>query len=380
MVSEDTVGGGPSLSAHTAGVAALLSDPETVVRAVEFSWDDLGPAPRRWNDRGIEAPLSMAFWWTYLRVPNRRPILLIRTFANGGTMLGHHEVAEGFWHLTEDRLDDPYDGPGPILPVAGDPEGRVDDPVTWAAANLGPGLTMGPQLAGMLPEGMTFDDLPLEMLPEGLVLTTPPQEFLYRASSRYARTVERDFFDATWTYMPYAICIDPPGPIGPYFTWAATIEGTYHGQPFKQTGGFDRMYGAGATEYMITVPTTALVFSALGVDGTREMGVVYQIGSARRSAAIYWKDGEDPVVSDKVDIDATYVQNKDDPSQIAVSEATFHFGGKEISWAPEHMATTGVAINHFGHATERNGPEHATYPGAMECKIMPGTVEISGEV
>lgn len=347
-------------------VAAALDDPRTEVTAVELAWDDLGTAPSRWANGGIAAPLEFSLWYSYLRVPDRRPILAQRMFAAGNSQLILSEVGPSFWELPRpmeggsvalgsriDPTDAFYSGPSPILPVAGDPEGLSDDIVTWEARPTG-----------------AVDLMSAEPLSDS------PQ-MLYRASSRHARTLEAGIFDVRWDYMPYALCIAPPGPMGPYCGWAATITGTFKGLPIAQTGGFDRLHGAGPTDYATADPTLVFQGSAVGPDGERELAYVFSFGDGR-SAGLYWKDGEDPVVSNEVETVARYVANPDEPEMIAADSATFRFGGKEITWSPRYLSTTaGGAIDHWGEWRERNSPPHVKFQGIAECKIPPGSVEVS---
>lgn len=354
-------------------IGKALEDPATIVRVVEFNWDDMGPSPSRWANRGIPAPLSMAFWWTYILLPERRPILFIRTYIDGKAVAVLREVGATIWDKPKDEPLEIYVGPAPILPVAGDPEGKCDDIITWEASNSS-GSTLSTLLDGIhKATGASRTEL-LDLL--GLPMSAGEPKSIYRASSRGARTIEGDIFDASWEYMPYAVCIDPPGAAGPYFTWASTLKGTFQGHPLAQTAGCDRMYGDGAIDYITTVPTHALVGSAISDNGVREMVVAYVLGD-KRSFAMYWKDGQEPVVSEEVEMQARYVANPDNPNMIAPAEATFRFGGVEISWTSQYLATSVGVINHFGVWRERNSPMHAKYLGALECKILPGSVAVS---
>ncbi|MGW4771641.1 hypothetical protein ACWEO2_26815 [Nocardia sp. NPDC004278] len=56
-----------------------------MAEAVELGWDDVGPAPQRWTSLGIVPPLALFFWWGYIRLPDRRPILLVRLMTRVGT-------------------------------------------------------------------------------------------------------------------------------------------------------------------------------------------------------------------------------------------------------------------------------------------------------
>jgi hypothetical protein len=204
---------------------------------------------------------------------------------------------------------------------------------------------------------------------------------VYQASSRCARIVEGDALDTKWTYMPYALCINPGGAMGPYFSWPATVEGTYMGQPVTFTGGFDRMYGKGALDFLTKTPFIYLAFSGIGPDGRREGGAVFVIGD--KSAGMYYRDGEDPVVSNRVELAAQYVRNPSNAAEVAPAWATFPFGGKELTFVAKHRAL-GMRVGPlrildlWGPWRERNSPPKFThFLGTVESHIPPRSVPIT---
>lgn len=336
-----------------AGMAEAVESPSSEVEAIQFSADDMAPSPPRWTGRGAAAPMRMFFWWGYVQIPGRRPILLIRTITPIGTMIFHHEVGAGIWDSPKLRagLRELYNGPSLYRAEAGDPNGWSTDPTTWHVSGS----------------------------PTLLYKAAP--KMVYEASSRYARIVEGNVLDTKWTYMPCALCINPGGAMGPYFSWPATAEGTYMGQPVSFTGGFDRMYGKGALDFLTKSPFVYLAFSGVGPDGQREGGAVFIIGD--KSAGMYYKDGEDPVVSNQVELEAQYVANPQDAAQIVPAWATFRFGGKELTFVAQHQAIGARLgplriLDQWGPWRERNSPpKFVSFLGTVESHIPTGSVPIT---
>jgi hypothetical protein len=77
-----------------AGMANAVQSPSSDVEAIRFSADDMAPRPTRWADQGAPA-MRLFFWWGYVHVPGRRPILLMRASMPMHTLIYHHEVGAG---------------------------------------------------------------------------------------------------------------------------------------------------------------------------------------------------------------------------------------------------------------------------------------------
>ncbi|MFI8975166.1 twin-arginine translocation signal domain-containing protein [Nocardia asteroides] len=330
-------------------VAEALQDSRTAVEAVQLNWDDMGPSPQRWTTQGIAAPLALFFWWGYIRLPDRRPILLVRLMTQAGTLeVVHGETGDGVFGRQSPLQPTGFGGFAEYRAVTGDPEGFTDDPTTWEMAGSSPRM-------------------------------------LYRTSSKRSRVIEGDFFDTTWDYMPSTMCITPPGALAPYFSGAATVHGTYLGTPVRYTGGFDRMYGIGAIDFLTSSPFIYLAFSGVGFDGRREWGAVFITGD--KGAGMYCRDGDSPVTSTEVQLEAQYVRDPANPSRISPSRAIFRFADKEIQYVAKHGAAvtnhhdllTSVypIVNTEGNWRERNSPtQFAQWMGSIESHIPEGSVQI----
>ncbi|MVU80813.1 hypothetical protein GPX89_26610 [Nocardia sp. ET3-3] len=342
-------GAGPTRLGQFAGMAEALQDSGTTVEAVELNWDDMGPAPQRWTAQGIAAPLELFFWWGYVRLPDRRPILLVRLMTPAGSLeVAHGETGDGMFGRQTPLQPTGFGGAALYRAVDGDPEGFTTDPTTWEMTGESPRM-------------------------------------LYRTSSKRAHVIEGDFFDTTWDYMPRTMCVTPPGPMGPYFSGAATVSGTYLGQSVSYNGGFDRMYGAGAVDFVTSSPFIYLAFSGVGPDGRREWGAVFVAGD--KGAAMYCRDGDEPVTSTEVRLEARYARDPGNPSRISPSHAIFRFADKEIQYVAKHGAAVSTyydlltsiypIVNTEGNWRERNSPPQFTqWLGSIESHIPEGSVQL----
>jgi len=264
------------------------------VQAVAFSHDDLGPEPTRWTHSGIAARQALFVWWGYVTgLPNRRPILVLRLFDPDGNThdLFHSENAPGMFGTPT-----PLSAAGEVF--SGTPD-RVYGRIEGDPDGLG------------LPGEWTYET------------SADSPRMLYRAGTQGMRVIEADVLDVTAEYLPLATAVNPPGVFAPYFTWSAEFSGTYRGEEVRFMGGSDRFYSREAIADLIASPEpySAFVFSGVGSDGRREWGSAYQVGA--KSFGMYCRDGQEPVVSNDVDMDATYVSDPADPSRVAPQEATW---------------------------------------------------------
>ena len=176
------------------------------------------------------------------------------------------------------------------------------------------------------PEGLTDDPYTFE-----IHASTP--RLLYRFSSKHARAVEGDFMDLTYDLMPYAMVLNANGPLGhPYVHQHAVIHGTYEGRKVSYVGAWDRMYDMKFEQAFQGTIFAAMSFAGVHPDGTREWGMVARVGD-NRGFGYYCKDGEEPVVSIDVDIEANWVPLPylDDGTMI-LTDATYRFENKTIHY------------------------------------------------
>jgi hypothetical protein len=318
---------------------------QSEVAPERFSHDDMGTSPTYWTHNGVSAEWGIFFWWLYITgIPSRRPILAIRAFTPAGTNLTLTENGEGLFSAVT-PLTAPgnlYAGPAPYNVVQGDPD------------HLG------------LPNEWTYE------------LGSPPgaPTMLNRFGTQGNHVIEGNILDLRGEYLPFATAITPPGVFAPYFTWAAIYRGTLMGMPVWSMGGSDRFYnptalGAAFSEFYI-----AFVFSGVHQDGRREWGQVYIVGN--QSFGAYYKDGEVPVVSNNVQLEAVYVSNPANPNDIAPQSLTASFEGKQIHWTGTSTAIP-PSTDLFGPWLARgSSSEFVRSLGAVESNIPPGSVRVSG--
>jgi hypothetical protein len=318
---------------------------QSEVAAVPFSHDDMDTSPSYWTHNGFPAQWGLFFWWTYITgIASRRPILAIRTLTPAGTNLILTENGKGLFSAVT-PLTQPgnlYAGPAPYQIVQGDPD------------KLG------------LPNEWTYE----ASSPSG------SPTMLYRTGTQGNHVIEGDILDLRAEYLPFATAITPPGVFAPYFTWAAIYRGTLMGMPVWSMGGSDRFYdptalGAAFSEFYV-----AFVFSGVHPDGRREWGQVYIVDN--KSFGVYVKDGERPIVSNNVKLNAVYVSNPADPTDIAPRELTASFEGKELHWTGTSTAIP-PSTDFFGPWYERHSSsDFVRSLGAVESHIPVGSVKVSG--
>lgn len=115
----------------------------------------------------------------------------------------------------------------------------------------------------------------------------------------------------------------------------STFFGTLDGKPILGLGSFDRLCMKQHTSGGFgTVPLAYIAFSAMGIrpDGRKEM-VFASIGlnDGARTIATYHLEGETPIISDSVDIEADWVHLPYvNDGTCVFKDASIYFGGKEF--------------------------------------------------
>lgn len=126
----------------------------------------------------------------------------------------------------------------------------------------------------------------------------------------------------------------------PYFQVNTIIEGTYMGKPVKGMGGFDRTYVVDRVEgnkeeeeknYASTYRCSCALYSGLREDGRKECVYALITDENGKGVGMYYIDGEEPIVTDQVHLDADfyYLPYVDD-NTVVYTKATWRIGSKTI--------------------------------------------------
>lgn len=279
----------------------ILTTNKPEIEAVKLTSEDLSLTPPRFAVDGESSPLATGYTWcTWQENPDMPPTHYLRSFdgeklKSGGIIrLGETPVAP-HTVLSHNREIYAVGRPLQYVEVNGDPEGQTNDSVTYEQRGTHP-------------------------------------KFLYRWSSKHARLIEADILDLTFDYLPYALVVNENGALGvPYISQQAIINGTYEGRKVSFLGGWDRIFKSTTME--ATYGKLFIYINWIGIhpNGCREWGVAMRFGE--RNIGFYCKDGEQPVVSNDVQIDATWerVPYLNDGT-VAFTRATFSFAGKMINY------------------------------------------------
>lgn len=166
-----------------------------------------------------------------------------------------------------------------------------------------------------------------------------------------------------------------------YLAQRGDPNGTDRGRPVSFTGGFDRMHGRGAVDFLTKKPFIYLAYSEVDADGRRKDGAAFVLGE--KSAGMYYKDGEDPVVSKQIEPEAQYVQNPHNAAQVVPAWTTYRFGGKELTFVARHQSVGARLgrlriLDQWGLWRERHSPaKFVRSLGTVESHIPAGSVRIT---
>lgn len=162
----------------------------------------------------------------------------------------------------------------------------------------------------------------------------------FRTSANGFTWKEANVLDVTGTPFPYMVVIHPNSPQGIcYWVQPAVIRGTYAGKEICTLGAFDRFFTPlDKTEQQRAVQEVLKhyiwsYYMSVRQDGRREMAYMNICKHNGEGVGIYWLEGEEPIMSDKVTLDAEWHRLPyaplSDPS-LTFTNATWRFGGKEI--------------------------------------------------
>ena len=147
--------------------------------------------------------------------------------------------------------------------------------------------------------------------------------------------------DITIEPFPYAVISHAhAAQPAPYFQVNTLVRGTFHGQPIVGLGGFDRTFvrNQGAADsvqteqdYAATYRCTCALYSGVREDGRKECVYALITTENGHGIGIYYIDGEEPVVTDEVRLDAVFqpLPYVDDGT-VVYTDATWHIGPKTI--------------------------------------------------
>ncbi len=291
-----------------------INKPE--IEAVQLTPDDLSLTPQRFAVNGKPATLMSGWTWGLMQEKPNEPFRIhMREFKNEGLNMNYGISQMG---------DTPTSKPISLehcleMYPANHPEANPDVPFP------GSDRPQYVQVKGD-PEGLTDDPFTFE-------LRASNPQLLYRFSSKHARAVEGDFMDLTYDLMPYAMVLNANGPLEhPYVHQHAIIHGTYEGRKVSYVGAWDRMYDMKFEQAFQGKLFAAMSFAGVHADGMREWGMVARVGNAR-GFGYYCKDGEKPVVSTDVKIEADwaplpYIND----GTMVLTKATYHFENKVIHY------------------------------------------------
>lgn len=126
----------------------------------------------------------------------------------------------------------------------------------------------------------------------------------------------------------------------PYFQVNTMVTGTYMGKPVCGLGGFDRTFVVGGVKgdrakeeknYAATYRCTCALYSGIRQDGRKEC--VYALITTQNGTGIgmYYIDGEEPVVTDQVYLEADFHRLPYvDDGTVVYTDATWKIGPKTI--------------------------------------------------
>lgn len=126
----------------------------------------------------------------------------------------------------------------------------------------------------------------------------------------------------------------------PYFQVNTYVTGTYMGKPVEGMGGFDRTYIVGNVKgdataqeqnYAATYRVNCALYSGVREDGRKECVYALIASENGKGVGMYYIDGEEPIVTDQVHLDAEWhrLPYVDDDT-VVYTNATWTIGPKTI--------------------------------------------------
>ncbi|MBR0474779.1 MAG: hypothetical protein IJJ19_07220 [Erysipelotrichaceae bacterium] len=217
----------------------------------------------------------------------------------------------------------------------------------------------------------------------------PFTEFIYTEDG--ASWKESDVLDLKVEYFPFAFFAHEDSILGHgYMQQHLLYTGTFDGQPVRSLGCIDRVYmKADSLEHLKQDTDNIFIaftfMSGIRKDGRKECAWVGVHKENGNGMAYYWLEGNEPVLSDEVYLEADWQQYpyaKDDPT-VAYTNATWKFGGVTLhtncKWGSKgHTQTPRLSLVGFsqtyGTWYEGDEPyEHEIYH--LLCENHSATVE-----
>ena len=131
-----------------------------------------------------------------------------------------------------------------------------------------------------------------------------------------------------------------PDQPAPYFQVNTIFSGTYMGHPIKGMGGFDRTFLGNTGQkdkdtaeamYSQTYQVCCALYSGLRQDGRKECVYALIANENGKGMGMYYIDGEEPVITDSVYLDAVFCRLPYvDDGTIVYTNATWRIGPKTI--------------------------------------------------
>lgn len=164
---------------------------------------------------------------------------------------------------------------------------------------------------------------------------SPFSQFRYTASG--AEWKEAGVLDVKAEPFPFAVFVhtDSPQQI-PYWHTHCLLTGTYEGKPIRALGCYDRLFAPyGDREKIIAVATQYVwsYYAGIREDGRRESAYLNIHSSNGHGVAVYWLEGEEPILSNEVTLECNwqrlpYAAAED--NTVGYTNAIWRFAGKEI--------------------------------------------------
>lgn len=271
----------------------VKKDKDKEVEAIKLTKSDIGIMPDRFQKNGEVRKLVAGWNWAWYQEDREKPpIHYLREFHPDGFSANYGII-------------------------------RLGDSVLKDKVGLEHYFKMSPESASLYEIDKGVYDY-AQKSSDGLV------ECHFSENTAYIR--EGDILDLHYEYFPYAMLVNENGALGSnYIHQHALIRGTYEGKEVRMLGGWDRTYG-GFTSLEQGNLFAGMSFAGIRENGCRESGFVAKVGN--RGIGFFYRDGEEPVVSSEVTMEATwklvpYVKGR---KLYVYDEAVFRFGGKEIHY------------------------------------------------
>lgn len=168
--------------------------------------------------------------------------------------------------------------------------------------------------------------------PVEYALGTEKPFFEYRFTDSEAYLKEGDFLDVKAEYFPFAV-VDHSSiwnNVCPIYQ-TALLTGTYEGKKVQGLAHIDRSFKQHGNDAYSLLGYIDNEYDGIREDGRKETAIIHIDVSTGKVFAYYWLEGEEPVVSDTVIMEAEWVRLPycNDGTCI-YKNAVYKFAGKEI--------------------------------------------------